>query len=419
MSLNPRMTVGGLIGEGLAIHGIGRPNERPARVAELMDLVGLRREHVSRYPHEFSGGQRQRIAIARALAVDPELVVLDEPVSALDVSIQSQILRLLVDLQQRLGLTYLLIGHDLAVIGNTCQRVVVMYLGRVAETAEREPLYRSPLHPYTRALFSSAPIPDPTTERERRRIPLEGEVPSPINPPSGCRFNTRCPIAIERCRTEEPLLRPLALAGADPDDLVACHRAEEVDGRRVPGVGRVVGRRRHCCRCGIVAVRRDSGRRDPGRGRLVTTAGSPAPPSTNGSGPPRRRGLSIRRSRFSITARSAPVRRRSSRPSASGRIASRGTRSISWAPARAVIGEARSVVASFVGAEPGRSCVRDQRHGRRQHRPAVPRFEPGDELLINDHEYNAARNAAVYAAARAGARVVVAEIPFPIRTRRR
>jgi oligopeptide transport system ATP-binding protein len=228
MSLNPRMTVGGLIGEGLAIHRIGRPNERPARVAELMDLVGLRREHVSRYPHEFSGGQRQRIAIARALAVDPELVVLDEPVSALDVSIQSQILRLLVDLQQRLGLTYLLIGHDLAVIGNTCQRVVVMYLGRVAETAEREPLYRSPLHPYTRALFSSAPIPDPTTERERRRIPLEGEVPSPIHPPSGCRFNTRCPIAIERCRTEEPLLRQIALDGRGPGDLVACHRAEEV-----------------------------------------------------------------------------------------------------------------------------------------------------------------------------------------------
>jgi oligopeptide transport system ATP-binding protein len=228
MSLNPRMTVGGLIGEGLAIHKIGRPNERPKRVAELMDLVGLRREHVSRYPHEFSGGQRQRIAIARALAVDPELIVLDEPVSALDVSIQSQILRLLVDLQQRLGLTYLLIGHDLAVIGNTCQRVVVMYLGRVAETAERAPLYRQPLHPYTRALFSSAPIPDPTTERVRRRIPLEGEVPSPINPPTGCRFNTRCPIAIDRCRTEEPLLRTIPLTGRGPDDLVACHRAEEV-----------------------------------------------------------------------------------------------------------------------------------------------------------------------------------------------
>ena len=263
MSLNPRMTVGGLIGEGLAIHGIGKPSERPARVAELMDLVGLRREHVSRYPHEFSGGQRQRIAIARALAVDPELVVLDEPVSALDVSIQSQILRLLVDLQQRLGLTYLLIGHDLAVIGNTCQRVVVMYLGRVAETAEREPLYRSPLHPYTRALFSSAPIPDPTTERERRRIPLEGEVPSPIHPPSGCRFNTRCPIAIERCRTEEPLLRPIALDGRGPGDLVACHRAEEVAAGDVPGAGRVMGPCRACCRYRHVDRRRDSGRRDP------------------------------------------------------------------------------------------------------------------------------------------------------------
>lgn len=236
MSLNPRMTVGGLIGEGLAIHKIGKPNERPARVAELMDLVGLRREHVSRYPHEFSGGQRQRIAIARALAPDPELIVLDEPVSALDVSIQSQILRLLVDLQQRLGLTYLLIGHDLAVIGNMCQRVTVMYLGRVAETAERGSLYRMPLHPYTRALFSAAPIPDPTVERTRRRIVLTGEVPSPVNPPAGCRFHTRCPIAVERCRTDQPALREIPLAGRLPGDQVACHLAETVAAGSVPAV---------------------------------------------------------------------------------------------------------------------------------------------------------------------------------------
>jgi oligopeptide/dipeptide ABC transporter ATP-binding protein len=228
MSLNPRMTVGGLIGEGLVIHDIGTPKERPARVAELMDLVGLRRDHVSRYPHEFSGGQRQRIAIARALAPEPELIVLDEPVSALDVSIQAQILRLLVDLQQRLGLTYLLIGHDLAVIGNMCQRVDVMYLGRIVETAERGTLYRSPLHPYTRALFSAAPIPDPTAERARQRIALEGEVPSPIHPPAGCRFHTRCPLVIERCRMDEPPLREVPLDGRGAGDLVACHRAEDV-----------------------------------------------------------------------------------------------------------------------------------------------------------------------------------------------
>ena len=228
MSLNPRMTVGRLIGEGLAIHDIGKPSERPARVAELMDMVGLRRQDVWRYPHEFSGGQRQRIAIARALAPGPELIVLDEPVSALDVSIQSQILRLLVDLQQRLGLTYLLIGHDLAVIGNMCQRVMVMYLGRVAETADRGSLYRMPLHPYTRALLSAAPIPDPTVERTRRRIILEGEVPSPIHPPDGCRFHTRCPIAAERCRTEDPVLREIPMDDRLPGDQVACHLAETV-----------------------------------------------------------------------------------------------------------------------------------------------------------------------------------------------
>jgi oligopeptide transport system ATP-binding protein len=221
-SLNPRMTVGALIGEPLAIHGIGAPSERPARVAELMELVGLRPDQVSRYPHEFSGGQRQRIAIARALAPQPELLVLDEPVSALDVSIQSQIIRLLADLQQRLGLTYLMIAHDLAVIGQLCRHVAVMYLGRIAETAGREALYGRPLHPYTRALFSAVPVPDPVVERRRRRTILTGDVPSPIHIPSGCRFHTRCPIAVERCAREEPLLRSVR-----PDDLVACHLAEQ------------------------------------------------------------------------------------------------------------------------------------------------------------------------------------------------
>ena len=237
LSLNPRMTVGALIGEGLAIHDIGPPKERGARVAELMDVVGLRRDLVSRYPHEFSGGQRQRIAIARALAPNPELIVLDEPVSSLDVSIQAQILRLLVDLQRELGLTYLLIGHDLAVIGNMAHRVGVMYLGRIVEMAERESLYRDPLHPYTRSLFSAAPVPDPTIESARRRIVLVGEVPSPINPPPGCRFASRCPVALDRCRAEDPPLREVAAPGRAPGDLVACHRAEEVAGGTLTVLG--------------------------------------------------------------------------------------------------------------------------------------------------------------------------------------
>lgn len=222
-SLNPRMTVGALVGEALAIHNIGSAREHPARVAELMELVGLSRSQVSRYPHEFSGGQRQRIAIARALASGPDLMVLDEPVSALDVSIQSQILRLLADLQQRLGLTYLLIAHDLAVVGQMAQRIAVMYLGKIAEIGGRDQVYQLPLHPYTRALFSAVPVPDPSVERNRQRIILSGDVPSPINPPTGCRFHTRCPLALDRCRAEEPPLRELVSG-----HLVACHLAEEV-----------------------------------------------------------------------------------------------------------------------------------------------------------------------------------------------
>ena len=224
-SLNPRMTVGQLIGEAFAIHGIGTGADRPRRVAELMELVGLRPDQVSRYPHEFSGGQRQRIAIARALAPEPELLVLDEPVSALDVSVQAQIMRLLAELQERLGLTYLMIAHDLAVIGQMCQRVAVMYLGKIVEEGERDTLYRTSLHPYTRALFSAVPVPDPRIERHRRRIILTGDVPSPIHPPPGCRFHTRCPIAVDRCRVDEPALRTVV-----PGGVVACHLAEQTAG---------------------------------------------------------------------------------------------------------------------------------------------------------------------------------------------
>jgi len=219
-SLDPRMTVGDIVGEGLDIHRIAEGRARQERIEELLSLIGLRREHGNRYPHEFSGGQRQRIGIARALAVEPSFIVCDEPISALDVSIQSQIVNLLMDLQERFGLTYLFISHDLSMVRHLCQDVAVMYLGRIAEEAPAGVLYAEALHPYTRALLSAIPLADPTKERARRRIILEGDVPSPIDPPPGCRFAERCPQAEARCREEEPLLREVA-----PGHRVACHRA--------------------------------------------------------------------------------------------------------------------------------------------------------------------------------------------------
>jgi oligopeptide transport system ATP-binding protein len=205
-SLNPRMTVGSIVAEPLIIHRLfDSKKDRFDRVKQLLELVGLRPEHVNRYPHEFSGGQRQRIGIARALAVDPSFIVCDEPVSALDVSIQAQVINLLMDLQQRLGLTYLFIAHDLKVVEHISNRVAVLYLGRVVELADADDLYRRPTHPYTRALMSAIPVPDPHAKEQR--IILMGDVPSPINPPSGCHFHPRCPDAIEDCAKSCPSLR--------------------------------------------------------------------------------------------------------------------------------------------------------------------------------------------------------------------
>ena len=224
-SLNPRMTVGDIIGEPIEVHGLRKGRkERNERVQELLALVGLNPYFINRYPHEFSGGQRQRIGIARALAVEPDFVVCDEPVSALDVSIQAQVINLLEDLQAQLGLTYLFIAHGLSVIKHISDRVAVMYLGRIVELADAETLYRQPRHPYTQALLSAVPIPDPLVERKRQRIILEGDVPSPINPPPGCRFHTRCPIAIDKCRVEDP---PFVDYGGG--HFAACWRAREVD----------------------------------------------------------------------------------------------------------------------------------------------------------------------------------------------
>jgi oligopeptide transport system ATP-binding protein len=229
-SLDPRMTAGGIVSEPLDIHGVGTTGERRARVRELLATVGLNPDYAVRYPHEFSGGQRQRIGVARALALEPDLIVADEPISALDVSIQAQIINLLERLQGRLGLTYLFIAHDLSVVRHISDRIAVMYLGRIVELASSRELNRAPLHPYTVALLSAIPIPDPVIEARRRRIILKGDVPSPVNPPSGCRFHTRCWLR-ERlgrpaeCETIDPEFRMLAAGHT-----VACHFAEQVDG---------------------------------------------------------------------------------------------------------------------------------------------------------------------------------------------
>jgi peptide/nickel transport system ATP-binding protein/oligopeptide transport system ATP-binding protein len=220
-SLDPRLPVGDAIAEGLVIHKFGNVDERYEKVARVLKMVGLEEYHASRYPHEFSGGQRQRIGIARALILDPEFIILDEPVSALDVSIQAQVLNILKDLQDKLGLTYLFVAHNLAVVEHISDRVAVMYLGKIVELSDREELFSKPLHPYTQALLSAIPMPDP--ERKRNRTILAGDVPSPLNPPSGCRFHPRCPIArLPHCSIEEPLLRELR-----PGHRVACHYAED------------------------------------------------------------------------------------------------------------------------------------------------------------------------------------------------
>jgi oligopeptide transport system ATP-binding protein len=221
-SLNPRMTVGDIIGEPLRVHKLASGVEANRRVQELMEIVGLDPRFVRRYPHEFSGGQRQRIGIARALASRPSFIVCDEPISALDVSIQAQIMNLLEDLQQEFGLTYLFIAHDLAAVRHISDRIAVMYLGHMVELATGERMYEAPMHPYTQALISAVPIPDPEIEATRQRIVLQGDVPSPINPPSGCVFHTRCPFAWDRCKKEMPDFHE-----AEPGHFVACHLIDE------------------------------------------------------------------------------------------------------------------------------------------------------------------------------------------------
>jgi len=222
-SLNPRMTIGGIIGEPLEVHNAARGKEKQEKVQDLLEVVGLNPYFVNRYPHEFSGGQRQRIGIARAIALNPDLIICDEPISSLDVSIQAQVVNLLEDLQDRLGLTYLFIAHDLSMVRHISDRMAVMYLGKIVELADRNEIYLHPLHPYTQALMSAVPVPDPEVQAERQRIILEGDLPSPANPPSGCNFHTRCPIArLDHCSTEEPELRELR-----PEHWVACHYSED------------------------------------------------------------------------------------------------------------------------------------------------------------------------------------------------
>ncbi len=222
-SLNPRMTVSNIIGEGIDIHQLYSGKDRTDRIFQLLELVGLNREHGSRFPHEFSGGQRQRIGIARALAIEPEFIVCDEPISALDVSIQAQIINLLKDLQGKMGLTYLFIAHDLNVVKYISDRIAVMYLGKIVELSDGDDLYKRPTHPYSQALLSAIPLPDPEFERNKKRIILKGDVPSPIDMPPGCVFASRCPYAVDRCREEAPVLEDIG-----GGHMVACHRWQEI-----------------------------------------------------------------------------------------------------------------------------------------------------------------------------------------------
>jgi oligopeptide transport system ATP-binding protein len=221
-SLNPRMTVGGIVGEPLEVHRVARGKEKRERVQELLRLVGLNPYFVNRYPHEFSGGQRQRVGIARALALNPDLIVCDEPISSLDVSIQAQVVNLLEELQDRMGLTYLFIAHDLSMVRHISDRVAVMYLGKIMELTDRDELYTNPLNPYTQALMSAVPVPDPVVEEERRRIIVQGDIPSPANPPKGCNFSTRCPAARDVCFESHP-----DLIEVEPDHYCACHVVEQ------------------------------------------------------------------------------------------------------------------------------------------------------------------------------------------------
>jgi len=220
-SLNPRMTVGSIVSAPLEVHQVINRKEKKERVQELLAMVGLNPEFVNRYPHEFSGGQRQRIGIARALALNPDLIVCDEPISSLDVSIQAQVVNLLEELQSRLNLTYLFIAHDLSMVRHISSRIAVMYLGKIMELADRNEIYLNPLHPYTQALMSAVPVPDPDVQASRHRIILQGDIPSPANPPKGCNFNTRCPIADEICRLHDPEFREIRT-----DHWVSCHFAE-------------------------------------------------------------------------------------------------------------------------------------------------------------------------------------------------